>query len=119
MLTEEGPKVLEYNCRFGDPETQVLMPLLDDSCDLIDLVYACIEGRLDVMDIPIREGKHAASVVLASSGYPGSYEKYKPITFLPEITNQGRHSYGTIEDNEGKTVGQLEFHKVERDMEII
>ncbi|KAF8665399.1 hypothetical protein AX16_000418 [Volvariella volvacea WC 439] len=80
MLTESGPKVLEYNVRFGDPETEALMLLLDESVDLAAVMLACVEHRLDSVDVRIRPG-YAVSVIMASQGYPGSYEKGKPITF--------------------------------------
>lgn len=76
MLTADGPKVLEFNCRFGDPETQVILPLL--RTDLVELLLASVQGEL--ADLPIKFRNQAcASVVLASGGYPGSYEKGKPI----------------------------------------
>ncbi|ESK98093.1 phosphoribosylformylglycinamidine cyclo-ligase [Moniliophthora roreri MCA 2997] len=80
MLTSNGPKVLEYNVRFGDPETEALMLLLDEKADLAAILLACAEHRLDSVSIPIRPGS-AVSVILASGGYPGSYPKGKPITF--------------------------------------
>jgi phosphoribosylamine--glycine ligase/phosphoribosylformylglycinamidine cyclo-ligase len=76
MLTEHGPRVLEFNCRFGDPETQVILPLLDS--DLVDVFLACIEGRLDGSLINWKSGQ-AVTVVMASGGYPGGYEKGKEI----------------------------------------
>ncbi|KAF5368642.1 hypothetical protein D9758_002308 [Tetrapyrgos nigripes] len=78
MLTPNGPKVLEYNVRFGDPETEALMLLLDEKADLAEIFLACAEHRLDAVDVPIRSG-YAVSVVLASAGYPGSYPKGKKI----------------------------------------
>ncbi len=72
MLTESGPRVLEFNCRFGDPETQVLLPLLHT--DLVDIFMACIEGRLDKTPIHWRDGC-AVTVVLTAGGYPGTYQK--------------------------------------------
>ena len=81
MLTDEGPRVLEFNCRFGDPETQVILPLLET--DLIDIVQACIDGRLDSVAVRWRQGI-AATVVLASGGYPGSYRKGYPIQGLDD-----------------------------------
>jgi phosphoribosylamine--glycine ligase/phosphoribosylformylglycinamidine cyclo-ligase len=78
MLTASGPKVLEYNVRFGDPETQVLLPLLDT--DLAEIMIACVEHRLDSVPINFKN-QVAATVVMASAGYPGSYEKGKLITF--------------------------------------
>ena len=79
MLTKQGPKVLEYNVRFGDPETQAVLPLL--KTDLIDLCLASAEGRLDSIKLEI-EDKAAINVVLASKGYPDNYEKGKEITGL-------------------------------------
>ncbi len=77
MLTAAGPRVLEFNCRFGDPETQLLMPLLDT--DLVDIMLACIEGRL--ASVPIAwKPLVSVGVVLASGGYPGDYEKGKRIS---------------------------------------
>ncbi|KAJ2842174.1 Bifunctional purine biosynthetic protein ade1, partial [Coemansia erecta] len=80
MLTADGPKVLEYNCRFGDPETEVVLPLLDDSCDLAEVFLAAAEGRLDAVPLKFKDG-YAATVVMASEGYPGSYPKGRTITF--------------------------------------
>ena len=70
MLTADGPRVIEFNCRFGDPETQVIMPLLDS--DILDIFTACIDGKLADVDIRWKDGA-AACVVLASGGYPGKY----------------------------------------------
>ena len=84
MLTPEGPMVIEYNCRFGDPETQVVLPLL--KTDLFTVMRAAEEGTLDRLDVEWRDGA-AACVILASGGYPQAYEKGKPITLpasLPE-----------------------------------
>lgn len=72
MLTEEGPKVLEYNARFGDPEAQVVLPRMKN--DLVEVVEACIDGTLDQVDLQF-EDNAAVCVVLASQGYPVSYEK--------------------------------------------
>ncbi len=72
MLTEEGPKVLEYNARFGDPETQVVLPRMKN--DIIDVFEACIDGTLDKTDLDF-EDNAAVCVVLASEGYPEKYEK--------------------------------------------
>lgn len=72
MLTEDGPKVLEYNARFGDPEAQVVLPRMKN--DIIDVVEACIDGTLDQIDLQF-EDNAAVCVVLASDGYPVSYEK--------------------------------------------
>lgn len=86
MLTEEGPKVIEYNARFGDPETQVLMPLLET--DLLEILLACARQRLAEVPITWRK-QSAACVVLASGGYPGSYETGKPITGIPAAEADG------------------------------
>ncbi|KAG8709675.1 hypothetical protein FRC08_018171 [Ceratobasidium sp. 394] len=87
MLTKSGPKVLEYNVRFGDPETEALMLLLSDETDLAEVLLACAEHRLDSVKIATRPGV-AVSVILASQGYPGSYPKGKTITVgaVPEST---------------------------------
>lgn len=85
MLTASGPKVLEFNCRFGDPECQVLLPLLES--DPLELMLACAEGRLGEYQPVIREGA-AMIVVLASAGYPGSYPKGEVIS-LPEPLPEG------------------------------
>ncbi|GIY47631.1 trifunctional purine biosynthetic protein adenosine-3 [Caerostris extrusa] len=77
MLTKDGPKVLEFNCRFGDPETQVILPLLES--DLYDVMLACVDGNLNESAVCWNEKKHAVGVVVVSGGYPGSYEKEKPI----------------------------------------
>lgn len=81
MMTQEGPKVLEYNARFGDPETQVYVRLLDT--DLYELLRACANGTLDPTVVAWRPG-FAACVVLASGGYPANYEKGLPISGLEE-----------------------------------
>ncbi|KAI0688679.1 phosphoribosylglycinamide synthetase [Cytidiella melzeri] len=78
MLTPSGPRVLEYNVRFGDPETEALMLLLAEETDLAAILLACVERRLDSVNVKAREGV-AVSVILASEGYPGSYEKGKKI----------------------------------------
>ncbi|MFP4457831.1 MAG: phosphoribosylamine--glycine ligase [Clostridia bacterium] len=82
MLTSEGPKVLEFNCRFGDPETQVLLPRLKN--DLVDVMEACIDGSLDSLEIEWDE-KSAVCVVLASEGYPEKYTKGYKITGLENV----------------------------------
>ena len=77
MLTPNGPKVLEYNARFGDPEAQVVLPRMKN--DIIDVMEACVDGRLDTIDLQF-EDNAAVCVVLASDGYPVAYEKGFPIT---------------------------------------
>lgn len=88
MLTEEGPKVLEYNARFGDPEAQVVLPRMKN--DMIEVMEACVEGRLDEINLEF-EDNAAVCVVLASEGYPVSYEKGKVITGLD--TFKGKEDY--------------------------
>ncbi len=79
MLTDQGPRVLEYNARFGDPEAQVVLPRMEN--DLIDVIEACLEGRLDQVDLRFKDNA-AVCVVLASEGYPVKYEKGYPISGL-------------------------------------
>ena len=82
MLTPNGPKVIEYNCRFGDPETQVVLPLLES--DLLTIMEATAQGTLDQVDVSFRSGS-ACCVVLASQGYPVQYEKGFPITIPADL----------------------------------
>ena len=88
MLTEDGPKVLEYNARFGDPEAQVVLPRMKN--DIIEVMEACIDGRLDEIDLQF-EDNAAVCVVLASKGYPVSYEKGFVINGLEKF--EGQDSY--------------------------
>lgn len=90
MLCEDGPKVIEYNCRFGDPETQVVLPLLEG--DLLEIMRATAEGRLSEVKIGQKAGA-AACVVIASGGYPVSYKKGFAISGLDE---KGRHEGVTV-----------------------
>ncbi|KAF9460140.1 aminoimidazole ribonucleotide synthetase [Collybia nuda] len=80
MLTPSGPKVLEYNVRFGDPETEALLLLLEEDVDLVSILMACAEHHLDSVKVTTREG-YAVSVVMASQGYPGDYTKGRRIEF--------------------------------------
>ena len=82
MLTEKGPKVLEYNARFGDPEAQVVLPRMKN--DIVEVFEACIDGTLDQIDLQF-EDNAAVCVVLASGGYPVSYEKGFPIEGLESL----------------------------------
>ncbi|MBZ0292904.1 MAG: phosphoribosylamine--glycine ligase, partial [Anaerolineae bacterium] len=82
MLTDAGPKVLEFNCRFGDPETQVILPLL--ATDLMDIFIACVENSLNELNIQWHD-EACATIVLASPGYPGSYPKGLPICGLDQL----------------------------------
>ena len=103
MLTAEGPKVLEFNCRFGDPETEVVIPRL--RTDLAELLHACATGTLKDVKLDWSE-ETAVSVVLASGGYPGSYRSGIPIEGLDEA--------GAVE-------GALVFHSgtQERDGRVV
>ena len=83
MLTEKGPKVIEYNCRFGDPETQVVLPLLES--DLLDIMLKIYDGKLDEAEVKFSD-KYACCVVMASEGYPQKYETGFEIT-MPSDKN--------------------------------
>lgn len=99
MLTEDGPKVLEYNARFGDPEAQVVLPRMKN--DIIEVVEACIDGTLDQIDLQF-EDNAAVCVVLASEGYPVKYEKGLEITGLEAFEKEeGYYCFhaGTREEN--------------------
>jgi phosphoribosylamine--glycine ligase len=85
MITKDGPRVLEYNCRFGDPETQAILPLL--ASDLVEAINACVDGRLDPEGVRWRRGA-AATVVAASEGYPGAYAKGRPITGIEQTVSR-------------------------------
>lgn len=111
MLTEDGPKVLEYNARFGDPEAQVVLPRMKN--DIIDVMEACVEGRLNEIDLQF-EDNAAVCVVLASDGYPVAYEKGKEIRGLENF--EGKEGYycfhagtalkdGRIVTNGGRVLG--------------
>ncbi len=79
MLTEKGPRVLEYNARFGDPETQVVLPRMEN--DIVEVFEACVDGTLDQVELRFADNA-AVCVVLASDGYPVSYKKGFPISGL-------------------------------------
>lgn len=111
MLTEDGPRVLEYNARFGDPEAQVVLPRMKN--DIIDVFEACIDGTLDKVQLDFEENA-AVCVVLASDGYPEHYEKGYPIEGLD--TFKGKNGYyvfhagtkladGKIVTNGGRVLG--------------
>ncbi|MFA0742967.1 MAG: hypothetical protein DFNUSKGM_003100 [Candidatus Fervidibacter sacchari] len=85
MLTKEGPKVLEFNCRFGDPETQAVLPLLE--ADLVEICEAVVDERLHEVDVQWKDGA-CICVVMASAGYPGAYEKGKVITGIEEAEGE-------------------------------
>lgn len=94
MITAEGPKVVEYNCRFGDPECQVILPRM--KTDLLDVIIACTHGKLGKTEIQFDDDVRC-TVVLASGGYPESYEKGKEITGLDEVENAIVFHAGTKE----------------------
>lgn len=105
MLTEDGPKVLEYNARFGDPEAQVVLPRLKN--DIVDVFEACIDGTLDQMELVFDNEKATVCVILASDGYPVHYEKGFPIEGLEAF--EGKEDYyvfhsGTKFDEQGRIV---------------
>ena len=111
MLTENGPKVLEYNCRFGDPEAQVVLPRMEN--DIVDVFEACIDGTLDQIDLKFSD-EACVCVVLASDGYPVAYEKGKEIRGLENFA--GKDDYycfhagtavkdGRIVTNGGRVLG--------------
>ena len=85
MITEKGPKVIEYNCRFGDPETQVVLPLLKS--DLLDIMLAVTEERLSEIPVEFEDGA-ACCVIMASEGYPVAYAKGYPITIPEELKDK-------------------------------
>ncbi|GAB5536994.1 MAG: phosphoribosylamine--glycine ligase [Rubricoccaceae bacterium] len=103
MIDEGAPNVVEFNCRFGDPEAQVLLPLLQT--DAVDLFEAMAQGRLSDIDLAIHDGA-AACVVLASEGYPGSYEKGRRITGFEAASSTGALVFhaGVARDGSGETV---------------
>ncbi|KAG6273398.1 hypothetical protein E4U49_000429 [Claviceps purpurea] len=94
IITSSGPKVLEYNVRFGDPETQTVLPLLSADTDLAEIMLACTGGYLDKYDLKI-EPKFSATVVVAAGGYPGSYAKGTPMTVLSPPTGSTIFHAGT------------------------
>ena len=100
MIGRNGPQVLEFNCRFGDPETQVVLPRLEG--DLIPLLEACIDGTLDPAQVKLLPGA-CATVVLASGGYPGHYAKGLPILGLEEAV---RREPAAVVFHAGTTVNQ-------------
>lgn len=103
MLTADGPKVLEYNARFGDPEAQVVLPRMKN--DIIDVMEACVDGKLDTVDLQF-EDNAAVCVVLASDGYPVSYEKGFPITGFDKFDGKEYFCFhaGTAFDEKGNIV---------------
>lgn len=111
MLTEQGPKVLEYNARFGDPEAQVVLPRMKN--DIVEVMEACIDGKLDEIELQF-EDNAAVCVVLASEGYPVKYEKGIPITGFENFQGKDGYycfhagtklEYGQIVTNGGRVLG--------------
>ena len=107
MMTKTGPKVIEYNCRFGDPETQVVLSLLD--YDLVKLLNDSATGNYSTDEImPIKNNFHSVCLIIASGGYPASYEKGKEITGLENIDKKSTtiiHAGTKFEDNKVLTNG--------------
>ncbi|KAK9581150.1 Bifunctional purine biosynthetic protein ADE1 [Aspergillus fumigatus] len=109
MMTKDGPKVLEYNVRGGDPETQTLLPLLSADTDLAQIMVACTEHWLDGVDIKI-EPKFSTTVIAVAGGYPGSYAKGKAITLDPApedtlIFHAGTKLFGNeLQTNGGRVI---------------
>ena len=113
MLTPDGPKVLEYNARFGDPEAQVVLPRLEN--DIVDVFEACIDGTLDQVDLKFDNDRATVCVILASDGYPVEYKKGFPIEGLEKF--KGKEDYyvfhsgtkfnenGQIVTNGGRVLG--------------
>lgn len=103
MVTEAGPKVVEFNCRFGDPETQAILPLVE--CDWFEVLSACAKGNLADVDLTIKD-LCCATVVLASKGYPGPVDKGKIITGIDEAerskTNVDVYQAGTGRNAKGE-----------------
>lgn len=89
MLTPNGPKVLEFNCRFGDPETEVILPLLES--DLFEIIIACCEGRLKNIELVWKTDVSAVGVVMASRGYPETSSKGQVITGIEDVEKLDNH----------------------------
>ncbi len=107
MITKTGPKVIEYNCRFGDPETQVILALLD--YDLVSLLNDSATGNYEANEImPVKKDSHSVCLIMASGGYPASYEKGKEITGIGNIDKETTtiiHAGTKFEDNKVITNG--------------
>ncbi len=102
MLTENGPKVIEYNCRFGDPETQVVLPLLES--DLLTVMQATTNGTLDACEVKFAS-RHACCVIMASKGYPTAYEKGYEITIPAEEAHKVFVAGASLKDGKLLTSG--------------
>lgn len=106
MITKNGPKVLEYNVRFGDPETQTLLPLLSNDTDLAEIMIACAGRYLDCVKISVNS-MSSATVVIAAGGYPGKYAKGTPITLCAPVSPAFNifHAGTTSQDGQLRTAG--------------
>ena len=107
MLTPDGPKVIEYNCRFGDPETQVVLPLLES--DLLTVMQAVTSGTLKDTEVRFSD-RHACCVIMASEGYPAAYEKGYPLSIPREVRPHvyvagAKREGGTLVTNGGRVLG--------------
>lgn len=107
MLTENGPKVIEYNCRFGDPETQVVLPLLES--DLLTVMQATSAEKLSETEVKFQNGA-ACCVVMASKGYPGAYETGYPITIPKDLDGEvyvagAKNKNGVLSTSGGRVLG--------------
>ena len=129
MLTPDGPKVIEYNCRFGDPETQVVLPLLES--DLLEIMLAVTNGTLSEADVRFSD-RSACCLIAASAGYPGAYEKGKPLSIPEDLLERvyvagAREENGRLVTSGGRGLGVTEVRptlreavdEVYRDMERI
>ncbi|MDD5922296.1 MAG: phosphoribosylamine--glycine ligase, partial [Eubacteriales bacterium] len=111
MLTKDGPKVIEYNCRFGDPEAQVVLPLLDS--DLFDIMLHVSNGTLADADVRFAENESACCVVMATKGYPGSYGKGYPLSIPDDldsvyIAGAKKTEDGSLVSDGGRVLGVTE-----------
>jgi phosphoribosylamine--glycine ligase/phosphoribosylformylglycinamidine cyclo-ligase len=105
MITKNGPKTLEYNVRFGDPETQTILPLLSSDTDLAEIMVACTQGWLDTVTVKVEE-KYSATVVVAAGGYPGDYSKGTPMKVdTPPADIHHFHAGTIIRDGQLQTSG--------------
>ncbi|PID82256.1 MAG: phosphoribosylamine--glycine ligase [Clostridiales bacterium] len=115
MITEDGPKVIEYNCRFGDPETQAVLPLL--KTDLLDIMFAVSEERLGDINVEFSE-ESSCCVIMASNGYPVSYKKGYEINYPKEIEDNLYFAGVVLEDDVLKTSGGRVLGVTVKDAEL-
>ena len=120
MITNEGPKVVEFNCRLGDPETQVLLPLLES--DLLDIVESCVNGTLESSDVKWKSNSSVA-IVLASGGYPNSYSTGHKISGISHLDDKTKIFHaGTTTNSEGDVITNggrvLSVNAVAHNMEL-